>query len=117
MGMLVYVHSCNLFAKDDCTNGGVSARPDIRGLCITNCDGPFDPSDDYPSAQLVMKDFGGSMGRIVKVVPTEELDKGSWTMFGGNYAGSGDSRFGAKIDELLGHHFYGAVPIHDRVEG
>jgi len=112
MGMLVYVHKWQL---GDCTNDGVSAKEGVKGLCITNCEGPFEPSEGYPSAQLVTHSF--AFGKIVKIVPTEELDKGSWTMFGGNYAASGDSRFGAKVDELLGHHFYGAVPIHDRVEG
>jgi hypothetical protein len=37
-------------------------------------------------------------------------------MMGGNYAATSDSRFSDKIEEMLGHGFYGAVPIHDRVE-
>ena len=113
MGMIVYIHKWDL---GDCTNDGVSAREGVQGLCITNCDGPFEPCDKYPAAQLVTKDFGIGMGKIVKIVPTEELDKGSWTMFGGNYAATSDSRLTAKVDEMLGHHFYGALPIHDRVE-
>lgn len=28
----------------------------------------------------------------------------------------GLSRFGRKIEEILGHKFYGALPIHDRFE-
>ena len=40
MGLLVSIY------RDidgmDCTNGGVSSR-DIKGLCITNIDGPFTP--------------------------------------------------------------------------
>jgi len=36
--------------------------------------------------------------------------------FGGNFAASSDSRFSQACRELLGHHFYGAVAIHDRVE-
>ena len=38
------------------------------------------------------------------------------TMDGGNFAASSDSRFSQACRELLGHHFYGAVAIHDRVE-
>ena len=38
------------------------------------------------------------------------------TMDGGNYAATCDSRFNSAIKELIGHHFYGAVAIHDRVE-
>ena len=37
-------------------------------------------------------------------------------MMGGNYAATSDSRFSDKVEQMLGHHFYGAVPIHDRVE-
>jgi hypothetical protein len=50
----------------------------------------------------------------VKVIPEEA--EGKQTMMGGNYAATSDSRFSDKIEEMLGVHFYGAVPIHDRVE-
>lgn len=112
MGMLVSVYK-DASSNYDCTNGGVSSR-DIKGLCLTNVDGPFDPCDEYPAAQLVFKNTGFS--KIVKVVPEEELEKGSWTMFGGNYAATSDSRFSEKVKSMLGNDFYGAVPIHDRVE-
>jgi len=108
MGLLVDVYKNG---KYDCTNGGVSAR-NIKGLCLTNVDGPFDPSDDYPAAKLVKQTFGH--GSSVKVIPEEA--EGKWTMMGGNYAATSDSRFSDKIEEMLGHGFYGAVPIHDRVE-
>jgi hypothetical protein len=36
-------------------------------------------------------------------------------MFGGNYAGTSDSRFGEAVKEMIGHK-YGPVGIHDRVE-
>ena len=35
--------------KWDCTNGGVTSG-DIKGLCIENVSGPFNPSEDYPAA-------------------------------------------------------------------
>jgi len=108
MGLLVDVYKNG---KYDCTNGGVSAR-NIKGLCLTNVSGPFDPSDDYPAAKLVKQTFG--FGSSVKVIPEEA--EGKWTMMGGNYAATSDSRFSDKIEEMLGHGFYGAVPIHDRVE-
>ena len=41
---------------------------------------------------------------------------GGGSMMGGNYAATSDSRFSDKIEQMLGHHFYGAIPIHDRVE-
>tara|TARA_B100001094_G_scaffold327103_1_gene384550 strand:- start:800 stop:1132 length:333 start_codon:yes stop_codon:yes gene_type:complete len=99
--------------KWDCTNGGVTSK-DIQGLCITNCDGPFDPCDAYPAAELVSRKIGSRT--IVNIVPTAEIEKKSWTMFGGHYGATSDSRFSEKIEQLLGSIFYGAVPIHDRVE-
>ena len=86
----------------------------IKGLCITNCDGPFDPCEDYPAARLVVRSIMGR--KIVNIVPEEELEKKSWTMMGGNYGGTSDSRFGDKVEEMMESAFYGAVPIHDRVE-
>ena len=109
MGLLVNVYKSGNY---DCTNGGVSSR-NIKGLCLTNVDGPFDPCDEYPAAKLVKQTFA-SFGPSVKVVPEEA--EGKWTMMGGNYAATSDSRFTEKVEEMLGHHFYGAVPIHDRVE-
>jgi len=95
----------------DCTNNGVSSR-DIDGLCITNIDAPFEPCDRYPAAELVKQTF--YFGSSVKVIPTEVKHKS--TMMGGNYAACCDSRFNKAIKSLLGHDFYGAVAIHDRVE-
>ena len=97
----------------DCTNGGITSK-NIKGLCITNCDGPFDPCEDYPAARLIVRSVMGR--KIVNIVPEEELEKKSWTMMGGNYGGTSDSRFGDKVEEMMESAFYGAVPIHDRVE-
>ena len=108
MGLLVNVYKTE---GRDCTNGGVSARS-IKGLCLTNVDGPFDPSDDYPAAKLVKQTFG--FGSSVKVIPEEA--EGKQTMMGGNYAATSDSRFSDKIEQMLGYYYNGAVPIHDRVE-
>ena len=110
MGLHINVYKSNL---GDTTNGGVSAN--CKGLCITNVSGPFNPSEEYPEAQLVSRNV---MGRtIVNIVPMKEIEKGSWTMFGGNYGATSDSRFSEKVEEMMGSSFYGAVPIHDRVEG
>lgn len=108
MGLNVSVFKSD---KMDCTNGGVSSR-NIRGLCLTNVEGPFDPCEDYPAAKLVKQTFG--FGTIVKVIPEECEEK--QTMMGGNYAATSDSRFSRAVEKMLGNHFYGAVPIHDRVE-
>lgn len=108
MGLLVNVYKSGNY---DCTNGGVSSR-NIKGLCLTNVDGPFDPCDEYPAAKLVKQTFG--FGSSVKVIPEEA--EGKQTMMGGNYAATSDSRFSQAVEAMLGNHFYGAVPIHDRVE-
>ena len=64
------------------------------------------------SAQLVKQTF--HFGSSVKIIPEE--CKGKQTMMGGNYVTTSDSRFSDVIAARLGHNFYGAVPIHDRVE-
>tara|TARA_Y100000004_G_scaffold185354_1_gene235446 strand:+ start:398 stop:727 length:330 start_codon:yes stop_codon:yes gene_type:complete len=109
MGLHINIYKCNRYG--DCTNGGVSSW-DIKGLCITNVDGPFNPCDKYPSAELVtQKNFHR---KTIKIVPTHVGDRHS--MFGGNYGATSDSRFSDTVERMLGHSFYGAVPIHDRVE-
>lgn len=96
----------------DCTMGGESSY--AKGFTVVNADGPFDPCEDYPAAELVMAEpIGGK--RILRLIP--ESKKGKWTMFGGNYAGTSDSRFSELCEKLLGVNFYGAVAVHDRVEG
>ena len=108
MGMTVYVYRNDL---GDCTAGGISAT--AKQLCLTNVEGPFEPSEDSPAAVLVMAEpIGGQ--KILRIEPADA--DGKWTMFGGNYAGCSDSRFSEKCRELLGSSWYGAVAIHDRIE-
>lgn len=95
----------------DCTAGGESSY--AKGFTVVNAEGPFEPCEEYPAAELVMAEpIGGR--KILRLIPVSKKDK--WTMFGGNYAGTSDSRFSRLCDELLGGTFYGAVAIHDRVE-
>ena len=106
MGLHVDIYKCQ---KDgDCTLNGVSSR-DIEGFTLTNVEGPFEPSDLYPAAQLKKGPFNS-----LHIKPAWNEDQ--HTMDGGNFAASCDSRFSEACRELLGHHFYGAVAIHDRVE-
>lgn len=100
------------FDNMDCTAGGESSY--AKGFTVMNCEGPFEPCEEYPAAELVMAEpIGGR--KILRLIPQSKIDK--WTMFGGNYAGTSDSRFSRLCDKLLGGTFYGAVAIHDRVEG
>lgn len=96
----------------DCTNGGVSSR-NIKGFCVTNIEGPFEPCSEYPSAKLIKNEY--THGNTATIVPEEVEDE--WTMFGGNFASSCDSRFSRAVGEIFGtFSFHGAIPIHDRVE-
>lgn len=92
----------------DSTNGGVSGK--VSDLTVINIDGPFEPTDDAPAVVLVE----GALN-TAKIVPVDAV--GQWTMFGGNYAACSDSRFSDAVAGILGHRFYGAVAIHDRIEG
>jgi hypothetical protein len=117
MGIQVSIYKQVPYGNDflddiDCTLGGESSY--AKGFTVINCDGPFEPNEDYPAAELVMAEpIGGR--KILRLIP--ESKKGKWTMFGGNYAGTSDSRFSELCDRLLGGSFYGAVAVHDRVEG
>ena len=108
MGLHIYIYKDNM---GDCTNNGISSK-NIEGLTITNIDGPFEPCKRYPEAELVLQSF--FHGKSVKIVAKQDKDK--LTMFGGNYGATSDSRFSKAIETMLGHNFYGAIPIHDRIE-
>ena len=113
MGMLVHF----LRADHDCTNGGVSGDEGVaEGFCVTNVNGPFNPSDDYPAATLTLGPFD-----TLRLVPEALTNNGSWVMFGGNYATTSDSRWIDAIAEVrrinrnLAMNMT-AVPVFDRVE-
>lgn len=114
MGLHVNVYKSGDY---DCTAGGESSY--VKGFTVVNCDGPFEPSEDYPAAVIVKQKFG--FGCSLKLVPESKVDHGG-TMFGGNYASTSDSRFGQACRDLIGDkdlgnmYGLGAIPIHDRVE-
>ena len=111
MGLYVGIYRDTSFS--DCTNNGVTSEfREFKGLCLTNVDGPFDPNSEYPAAKL--EKVTHRWGSHVRIVPDEVKDQDS--MMGGNYAATSDSRFREAVEELLGHNFYGALPVHDRVE-
>lgn len=97
----------------DCTNGGWSAR--FHRVCVVNAEGPFAPSDDCPAVLLVKHRTLDA----VHAVSVADQNSGVWTMAGGNFLHTSDSRLGELIAKLLGpeHRFHGPVSIHDRVEG
>lgn len=101
----------------DCTLRGISSM--ATELCLVNVDGPSRPGPGLPAAMLVQGNGHG----LVKIVPAEFLEIGEWVrvpgwcMMGGNYGATSDSRFHEAVRKITGSASYGAVPIHDRIEG
>lgn len=96
-------------AGSNCSAGGVSAR--YTELTLMNVDGQFEPSESRPAAYLK----GGNLPGTAIVVPEENM--GKWSMMGGCYVATSDSRFSEAVERIVGARFYGAVALHDRVEG
>jgi hypothetical protein len=71
---------------------------------------PIFPANGLPVIRL---EANGRTG-TARLVPLE--CEGKWTMFGGCFGHTSDSRFTAAVRAIVGFPFYGAVPIHDRVE-
>ena len=91
----------------NCSNNGISKRfKEIYIACKTGPD-KLD-SENLPENFCVIKE---TMGHKY-LVPKYLADAGTWTMMGGSYAGTSDSRFG----EILGEIAPRPLPIHDRVE-
>lgn len=108
MGLLISVYRNS--NGGDCTNGGVTAS--ANQLCLVNVDGPFEPRDGLPPAWLVP----GNVPNAAKIVIADPHGPDRrWSMFGGNYAGTSDSRFTGAVKRLCGTSL-GVVPVHDRYE-
>jgi hypothetical protein len=107
MGLLAIIFRAD---DRDFSAGGISLRHDR--VCIVDVDGPFQPSDTAPAVRLVK----GPMNSI-HAVPVD--CEGKWTAmggWGGCFVYTSDSRFTRAVEQLLGHGWYGAVALHDRVE-
>lgn len=106
MGLIAHIYRGTL---GDCTNDGHSKHVDR--ITITNVDGPFEPTDEYPAARLEMGPGGNP---VIRFEADAERGRG---MFGGNYAKCHDSRMTAAVDTLVGHKMFGSpIAIHDRFE-
>lgn len=100
----------------DFTKHGISSY--ASELCLLNVDGPDIPRGEVMVAFLVK----GNAKGLVKIVPSTFDTDGKcvptteWTMMGGNFAYTPDSRFHRAVEAITGSPSYGAVPIHDRIE-
>lgn len=109
----------------DCTNGGISGKANtvtvvgrlVNGEIVPLPKGVFEPTDEAPAVVLVPS-RAPSYDPTPHLIPLEFADGlpagHVGPMFGGNYAGSCDSRWSD-----LGK-FYGVrldvVAVHDRIE-
>lgn len=122
--------------RTDCTNGGISATTDNLTLVghlpedFRN-GSPVVPlpkrsrcrasADQTPAVALEIRHIGEHQ-RLSLVPVTWDAHAGqwvrtyAWTMAGGNYATTSDSRFGEWMEQVTGLRFPGAIDIHDRVE-
>ena len=84
-------------------------------VLVTNVSGPFEGTNDDIRVRLVRH----NTMKAIHVVSETDIKSGKWTMFGGNFLYSSDSRFSEKARELLGDvsAHVGAIGIHDRIEG
>lgn len=104
MGILGDIYDWSL---GNCSNDGISAKH--TQVCVINVDGPFEPSQDAPAVRLIKR----STGNLV-CEPVGLEDK--WTMFGGAFVYTGDSRFTEAVQRLSGYNHAFPVALHDRVE-
>lgn len=92
-----------------CANGGLSEFHN-EALVI----GEGIPEVFEANGLPVLKLVKGNLPGLAKLVPADAGDK--WVMFGGNYAGTSDSRFTKAVEKITGSPFSRALPIHDRIE-
>jgi len=116
----------------DCTNGGLTSQHDRIIVVGTrrHSDEEWQPFGE----ELHLPDWGQDLPQFILVesavpgvyepnlVPVEYIEKGSNTkeyagpMFGGNFAGTSDSRWTELSRTVFGHSQQQVVPVHDRVE-
>lgn len=106
-GLLISIYKNPAYAK--CSNGGVSETED-QAIVI----GPGIPEIFEARGKPVLQLESHYPG-ICRLVPIS-LPKFKCPMFGGAFGSTSDSRFTEAVEKLTGAPFYGAVPIHDRVE-
>jgi len=94
-GKLVWVYDCSL---GNSSNGGLSSY--CQRLEIGK------------DIELVKGNLGSCIARPIEKPPEGHI---GW-MSGGCYISTHDSRFSEAVEHILGHRFYGAIPLHDRSE-
>ena len=102
----------NGYRQFDCSNRGIS-------LCFNQlyleCEDGNLTIDELNNKNAIIKLYYGPLHTVIARPAISEFD-GKWYEFGGNFIYSSDSRFTDAVSRLLGHDFYGAIPVHDRTE-
>lgn len=127
----------------DCTLGGITSRSRrvtlVGTLDCTEYAAGFvypvppamrvvSPRADAPAVALEIRKRAfreaadGEHGKIVHLTPVHWNENAgsyvrthAWSMSGGSYATTSDSRLSQLLEDVLGHS-YGALSVHDRVE-
>ncbi len=124
-------------AGTDCTLGGISSRAAqvvLVGILDSTRDHAREvapmpersrivgPSADRPAVAVEIRRQAFKDSRYAHLVPVRwdhetrrYVRTNSWSMAGGNYATTSDSRFPELIEQAIGHRAP-ALAIHDRVE-
>lgn len=84
-----------------------------EGLALTN-------SSAAPVLLIIRSSGAGHVAHLTPAHRDEETGQWTrgdvWTMAGGNFGYSTDSRFSRLVSSLLGISFYGALAVHDCIE-
>jgi hypothetical protein len=110
MGLLIWIHRADYDSVRNVFHG-------CAKITLVDADGPFDPSPDAPAATLATSPYGDPI-----IIPLDwPPDRPAGPSFGGTFAATSDSRFGAAVVKATGirtgrHGYYAAVPIHDRFD-
>ena len=108
-GLIISIYKSRSHGKDeDFTNRGVTANAEEALVVGDGIPGIFEAN-----GRPVLRLERNRRGSTARLVPADET---RWTMFGGNFGYTSDSRFSEAVRAIYGSDFYGAVPIHDRVE-
>ena len=107
MGMILNVYRDA--SGVDCTNGGVSGI--LNTICVVNVEGPFQPGLSVRAFRLEERAGCGLVLYPEGSTPSDSVGP----MFGGNYAGTSDSRFSEACEALIGFN-PGVVRVFDRYE-
>ena len=104
MSMLVFVYRNG----NGSSTNGVSSRVDQLFATAPGLEGPFKDTE-WSNTLLINEDARGNL----RLIPMDLINKNP--MFGGNFAGTSDSRWARYLEQRLGFNPR-VLPIFDRIE-